>query len=508
MVSKVYSTAFEGIEAKPVLVEAQITSGLPAFNIVGLADKAVAESRERIRASLQSIGLSLPAKRITVNLAPADLQKEGSHYDLPIALAILGLMGAVDPLQIENYIVMGEIGLDARISKVHGILSAAITAVAINKGIICPQACALEARWAGDLEILAPQNLLQLIHHFKGTQVILPPSDVSPEEIVIARAMKDLSDVKGQVQAKRALEIAAAGGHNLLMIGPPGSGKSMIASRLPSILPELSPLEALQVSTIHSICGLLPKAGIMRDRPYRDPHHSASLPALVGGGSKAKPGEISLAHHGVLFLDELPEFSRQALEALRQPLETGQIVISRVNAHVTYPAQIQLIGAMNPCRCGYFGDPDRQCSKAPNCAIDYQAKLSGPLMDRFDMILYVQPVKEEEITQSADGEKSELIAKRVQAARIIQLERFKDCFEDPTIPSLNTSAEGNLLDRVMKMEDDAKLLSSKALNHFKLSARGYHRMLRVSRTIADLENCENTKRHHVAEALNYRRMIE
>lgn len=380
MVARVGTVAFEGVETKPVWAEAQITSGTVAFTIVGLPDKAVAESRERVRAALHSMGLSLPAKRLTVNLAPADLAKEGSHFDLPIALAVLGAMEILPREDLANMLVLGELGLDSSIRPVAGVLPAAMHASANDNCLVCPAECGGEATWAGEIEILAPQTLLQLINHLKGTQLLSRPAKQAQAESISAeRLAPDLSEVKGQETAKRAIEIAAAGGHNLMMIGPPGSGKSMLASCLPGVLPPLSPREALEISMIHSLAGTLPEGGLIKARPYRDPHHSASLPALVGGGHKVKPGEISLAHNGILFLDELPEFARATLESLRQPLETGEAVIARANAHVSFPARFQLIAAMNPCRCGHLGDPSLECTKAPRCGGGLSGQTIRPL---------------------------------------------------------------------------------------------------------------------------------
>ncbi|MEX0298800.1 MAG: YifB family Mg chelatase-like AAA ATPase, partial [Kordiimonas sp.] len=381
MVASVQTIAFEGIKACAVEVQVQVSSGLPSFTIVGLPDKAVNEARERVRAALSAIGMSLPAERITVNLSPADRPKEGSHYDLPIVLALLAAMGVLPVDSVAETVAMGELGLDASIRPVAGVLPAALHASSEEMPFICPAASGSEAAWAGGEDIIAAPHLLALINHIRGRQVLASPEPKVDEEIA---AHLDLSDIKGQEAAKRALEIAAAGGHSMLMMGPPGSGKSMLAARLPSILPPLTPQEALEASMVASVAGQLTDGVIKKIRPYRNPHHSASQPALIGGGAKAKPGEVSLAHSGVLFLDELPEFSRATLEALRQPIETGEAVIARAQAHVTYPARFQLIAAMNPCRCGYLDDAGLACSRAPKCASDYQAKISGPLYDRMD----------------------------------------------------------------------------------------------------------------------------
>lgn len=501
MVARINTVAFQGIDVLDIDVQVQISNGLPAFNIVGLPDKAVGESRERVRSALHALGLSLPPKRLTINLAPADVAKEGSHFDLPIALGLLAAMDVVPSEELEQYIVLGELALDGSLRKVNGVLPTAIHANGQDKNLICPEPCGGEAAWAGDLDILAPATLLSLINHIKGTQLLSPPK---PKLAANENIKRDMADVKGQETAKRALEIAAAGGHNMLMIGPPGSGKSMLASCLSGILPSLEPSEALEVSMIHSLSGSLPEGGLIKTRPYRDPHHSASLPALIGGGQKARPGEISLAHQGVLFLDELPEFSRQTLESLRQPLETGETLIARANHHVSYPANFQLIAAMNPCRCGHLGDPEQECTRAPKCGIDYQSKISGPLFDRFDLIVEVPALSARDLTQPKSAETSDSIADRVLRARQSQRQRFQSHNSDLMT---NAQASGQLLEDIGVMDEGAKTLLNQAVDSLKLSARAYHRLVRVARTIADLDgNKIMIGKNHMAEALSYRRM--
>lgn len=501
MFTRMQTVAFRGIEVLDIDVQVQVISGMPRIHIVGLPDKAVTEAQERIKAVLHSIGIGLPVKKITINLSPANVVKEGNHYDLPMMLGLLAAMHSIPSDAIENTISMGELSLDGRIEPVAGTLPAAIHASAQNKTLICPEACGGEAAWAKGVEILAPSNLLALVNHFRGTQILSPPTPQieSPE----AKISLDLLDIKGQQSAKRALEIAAAGSHNLLMVGPPGAGKSMLAARLPGILPPLSPQEALDVTMIHSLAGKLNKGRLIRTRPFRDPHHSASMPALVGGGGKAFPGEVSLAHLGVLFLDELPEFQRGVLEALRQPLETGKTTIARANAHVTYPARVQMIAAMNPCRCGHMADPERACSRAPQCGADYQAKISGPIMDRIDLHIDVPEVKAHELTSPSDGETSATVAERVQRARDTQLIRYEDL---ALTVRTNAEADGEVLDQVASLDSLSLKLLSQATEKFKLSARGYRRVQRVARTLADLEGQQSIQRHHVAEALSYRRL--
>ncbi|OYW13757.1 MAG: AAA family ATPase, partial [Rhodospirillales bacterium 12-54-5] len=421
MVTRIHTVAFQGIETLPVEVQVHLGAGLPAFTIVGLPDKAVAESRERVRAALQSMGIMLPPKKIIINMAPADVGKEGSHFDVPIALGLLVALGFLPSDAMENYIALGEVALDGRLQAVAGVLPAAIAANVQNKGIICPEGNGAEAAFAGDVDILAPSNLLELVNHFKGQQLLLKPEARTQ---VLDFKGPDLAEVRGQAVAKRALEIAAAGGHNLLMMGPPGSGKSMLAACLPGILPPMSAEEMLETNLIASIAGKLVKGEFSGTRPFRDPHHSASTPSMVGGGKRAVPGEISLAHHGVLFLDELPEYPRAVLESLRQPLETGQISVARVEMHVTYPARFQLIAAMNPCRCGYLGDAARACSKAPKCGGEYQEKISGPLLDRIDLHVEVPAIDTLSMLVPEVAESSAVVAKRVARARDMQARRF------------------------------------------------------------------------------------
>jgi len=497
MVAHVATVAFLGLESRAVEVQVQIAGGLPKFLIVGLPDKAVGESRERVHAALAAIGLSLPPKRITVNLSPADLPKEGSHYDLPIALGLLAAMGAVDAETLAGYVAIGELALDGRIAPSPGVLLAALHASSEGLGLICPAAQGSEAAWAGDVEVVGAPDLIALINHMRGTAVLTPPRPGAADPPV--RTL-DLNQVKGQETAKRALEIAAAGGHNLLMVGPPGAGKSLLAACLPGILPELTPSEALEVSMIASVAGELKDGRLIRTRPYRAPHHSASMPALVGGGLKVRPGEASLAHLGVLFLDELPEFQRGALDSLRQPLETGTVQVARANAHVTFPARVQLIAAMNPCRCGHLGDAALACSRAPRCAADYQAKVSGPLLDRIDLHVEVAAVAAADLVLPPPAEGSAEVAARVATARGVQTARYEG-----KGPRTNAEADGELLDKVATPDEPGRRLLAQAAEAMRLSARGYHRVLKVARTIADLAGSDGVGRVHVAEALSYRR---
>ena len=494
-IARIATFAFAGIEAQAVEVQVQIAPGLPAFLVVGLPDKAVAESRERVRAALLGLGLSLPPKRVLVNLAPADITKEGSHFDLPIALAVLAAMDVLPREDLAGFAALGELSLDGAIMPVAGVLPAALGASARDLGLICPAVQGSEAAWAGQIEVLAAPDLPALLNHFKGVQLLRAPE--APKLDAAPPSGPCLSDVKGQETAKRAMEIAAAGGHNLLMIGPPGGGKSMLAARLPALLPDLSPSEALEVSLVHSIAGLLQGGRLVTRPPFREPHHSASMPALVGGGSRAKPGEISLAHRGVLFLDEWPEFPRTALEALRQPMETGRTTISRVHSHVTYPARFQCIAAMNPCRCGYLGQPGRECGRAPRCGEDYQMRLSGPLLDRMDITIEVMPIAPAELARAPAGETSAAVAARVQAARSAQRARY-----GADGPPNNAEASLALLQQ--GLEAEAATLLETAATRLALSSRGQVRSLRVARSIADLAGSATIRRAHIAEALAFR----
>lgn len=497
MVARAATVAFDGVDARAVSVEVQLSSGGAYFIIVGLGDKAVGESRERVRAAFAGLGLALPSQRIVVNLAPADTPKEGSHYDLPIALALMAAMGVVPPDALDGWLAFGELGLDGRLAATAGALPAAVAASSMGLGLICPEAGGAEAAWAGDGAILAAPSLIALVNHFRGVQILDRPA---PGPILDPPPTADLRDVRGQAQGKRALELAAAGGHNLLFVGPPGSGKSMLAQRLPGLLPPLAASELLETSMIHSVAGLISRGALTRARPFRAPHHSASMAALVGGGLRAKPGEVSLAHNGVLFLDELPEFPPQVLDSLRQPLETGEVVVARANAHVRYPARVQLVAAANPCRCGHGGIGKGWCGKAPRCQRDYLGRISGPLMDRIDLQVDMPAVTPADLALPPPEEGTAEAATRVAIARAIQAERAGG--DDQAI---NARLEGAQLERVASPDGPGAALLTRAAEAGGLSARGWTRTLRLARTIADLEGADAVRRIHIAEALIYRR---
>ncbi|MEM9431518.1 MAG: YifB family Mg chelatase-like AAA ATPase [Pseudomonadota bacterium] len=497
MIARIYTVAFEGLEARLVEVQCAVSPGLPAFGLVGLPDKAVSEAKERVRAAIGALGLALPAKRITVNLSPADMPKEGSHFDLPIAMALLAAMDVLPLEDCAGLVAMGELSLDGTLVKVAGALPAALAAAEASCGLVCPAPSGAEAAWVGAAQVIAPLRLLDLVNHLKGQAVLAPaePGETAPEASDMC-----LSEVRGQEKAKRALEIAAAGRHHLLFVGPPGNGKSMLARCLPSILPPLSAEEALETCMVRSIKGVLEDGGILRTRPFERPHHSASRAAIIGGGRGAGPGAISLAHNGVLFLDEMPEFERGVLESLREPLETGDVIVARAQAQVRYPSRFLLVAAANPCRCGHLGNSAEACARAPLCGAEYLGKISGPLMDRMDLRVEVPPVSIDDVRRAPRGEGSAEVARRVRTARARQAARFAG---EPSL-RLNADLTGERLMAAAVMSDEASDLVDRVARQAKLTARGFHRVLRVARTIADLAEAEEIGRGHMAEALNYR----
>jgi magnesium chelatase family protein len=496
MVALVHSVAFRGVEACLVEVQCALSPGLPGFSIVGLPDKAVSEAKERVRAALADMAIALPSKKITINLSPADLPKEGSHFDLAIALALLAAIEIVPREIAGRLIAMGELSLDGKLMPVAGALPAAMTAATEDMTLLCPKPCGPEAAWVEAAEVIAAPSLGDVLRHLSG-QVVLPPAQAGTRGM--ARSAADLSDVKGQERAKRALEIAAAGRHHLLFVGPPGSGKSMLAHRLPGILPPLSATEALETSMIHSVAGLLQENALSTGRPFREPHHTSSVAAVIGGGRPVKPGEVSLAHNGVLFMDELPEYPRNLLDALRQPIETGEVMVSRANAHITYPCQFMLVAAANPCKCGYLPDAARACARAPGGGDDYLGRISGPLMDRFDMRVEVPPVSFTDLDLPSASETSAEVAWRVAQAAARQAERFAG-----TALRTNAGLTGPALEEAATPDTEGRALLRRAAEHFGLSARGYHRVMRVARTIADLDGSAAVRSPHVAEAIGFR----
>ena len=491
------TVAFEGLEARPIDVQCAVTPGVPALTVVGLPDKAVSEAKERIRTALAELGIALPARRVTINLSPADLPKEGAHFDLPIALSMLAAMEIVPPEPVAKALSLGELSLDGSLVPVAGALPAAVTAKTLDLTLFCPMACGPEAAWVEADAVIPAPTLGALITHLTGANPLtharsarLPPAPKGP----------DLRDVRGQERAKRALEIAAAGRHHLFLVGPPGAGKSMLAERLPSLLPPLTAAESLETSMIHSLAGTLPEGGVLQTRPYQRPHHTASAAALTGGGKRAGPGQVSLAHHGVLFLDELPEFPRAVLDNLRAPIESGEILVSRANAHVTYPCRFLLVAAANPCRCGMLFDADQACTRAPGCGDDYLGRVSGPLMDRFDLRLEVPAVPVSDLSLPPGGEASATVAERVARARAVQAERYAGT----DAVTVNGDLSGDAVGAAAQADAEAEAMLTRAVEKFRLSARGYHRILKVARTIADLEGSAGVRRPHVAEALAYR----